>query len=115
MTSVAASKERTSARRQTEQKRRDKAARAERKRQPDHDTDHDQRHRFAHHQREYILTARAKRHSNADFVGSARDAVRHQPEETDGGEHEREAAKERVRLREDLLLKESPLDLLHLR
>ena len=61
------------------------------------------------------LPLRAERHADADLVGPPRDAVRHQPEQPDRRQQQREAAEQRVGLREELLLQEAPLDLLDLR
>ena len=83
--------------------------------QADSNPDRDEDHRFPHHEAQNILPLCAERHADADLVGAARHVVGHQPEEADRGEQQREAAKQRVGLREELLLNEALFDLLDLR
>ena len=75
----------------------------------------DKQHRLAHHQPQHVLALRAERHADADLVGAPRDVVRHQAEQTDRREQQREPAEQRIRLREQLFLREALLDLLDLR
>ena len=75
----------------------------------------DQPHRFAHDHSDHGAAIRAERHANPDLVGAARDVVRHQPEEADRRNEDRQPAEERARLRENLLLREARLDLFALR
>ena len=57
----------------------------------------------------------AKRHADADLVRPARNVVRHQTEQADRCDDERENAEERVRLRERLLLQKPAFDFVGLR
>ena len=79
------------------------------------DADGDEHHRLAHHEPQHVAALRAERHADADLVRAARDAVGHQAEQADRREQQRQAAEQRVGLREHLLLQEPPLDLLDLR
>ena len=56
------------------------------------------------------LRCGAHRHADADFARPARHVVRHQAEQPDRGNEQRDAAEERVGLREHFLLRETPLD-----
>jgi hypothetical protein len=56
----------------------------------------------------------AERHSNADFVGPASDAVRHHPKQTDRDQQEPQASEQRVRHCEQSFLRKESFDELRL-
>ena len=67
---------------------------------PMRDADRDEHHRLAQHLPQHVAALRAERHADADLVGAARHGVRHQPEQPDRRDQQRQPAEQRVGLRE---------------
>ncbi len=94
---------------------RDVMARAAATASPMNDAGEDEHQRFTGDEAEHFFPLRAHRHANTDLASAARDVVRHQPEQADGRDEDRDGSEEHIGLCQDFLLRETPFHLGHLR